>query len=305
MSDGGGMDVTLNEHHAVASLTESGDRSIEAGIDYELGRGKCFGGLAEEVKKGNVSEAAVRRAAGAVLRVKFECGLFENPYADPDLMERVTNSAEHKALALKAAHESMVLLKNEKHVLPFDASRIKTLAVIGPNAADIHLGGYSHWPMTGVSVLQGIKEFARGKMNVVYAEGCKLTLNKECHWQVNENPILSDPKTDKKLIAAAVAAAKKSDAVILVLGENELICREAWSETHLGDRDNLDLVGRQNDLAKAILKTGKPVVVLLVNGRPISTNELAKNAPSIIECWYLGQETGRAIADVVFGNVNP
>ncbi|MCX6122873.1 MAG: glycoside hydrolase family 3 C-terminal domain-containing protein [Ignavibacteriales bacterium] len=304
MSDGGGMDVTYREHHAASDSIESGILSLNAGLDYELGRGTCFAGLAEQVKKGKVNESAIRRAAANVLRVKFECGLFEAPYADVDLMERVTNSKEHKALALKAANEAMVLLKNEK-TLPFDQTKIKKLAVIGPNAADIHLGGYSAIPMKGVSVLQGIKDFAKGKFEVQYAEGCKLTLNKECHWQVNENPILGDPENDKKLISEAVKTAQKSDAVVLVLGENELICREAWSENHLGDRDNLDLVGRQNDLADAILQTGKPVVVLLINGRPITINEIHKKAPAIIECWYLGQETGHAVADVIFGKVNP
>ncbi|RPI04552.1 MAG: beta-glucosidase [Ignavibacteriae bacterium] len=305
MSDGGGIDVTYREHLAAADSIEAGILALNAGIDYELGRGNCFGTLAEEMKKGRVAESAIRRAASNVLRVKFECGLFDAPYADVELMERVTNSKEHKALALKAAHESMILLKNEHGTLPFDAQKIKTLAVIGPNAADIHLGGYSDFPMKGVSILQGLREYAKGKFQVMYSEGCTLTLNKECHWQVNENPILGDPETDKTLIAKAVQTAQHSDVVVLVLGENELICREAWSENHLGDRDNLDLVGRQNDLANAILKTGKPVVVLLINGRPITINEIRKNAPAIIECWYLGQETGNAVADVLFGRVNP
>jgi beta-glucosidase len=305
MSDGGGMDVTYREHLAAADSIESGILSMNAGVDYELGRGNCFGTLAEQVKLGKVPEAAIRRAAANVLRVKFECGLFDHPYADIDLMERVTNSKDHKALALKAAHEAMVLLKNEKNTLPFHANKIKTLAVVGPNAADIHLGGYSAIPMQGVSVLQGIQEYAKGKFKVLFAEGCQLTVNRECHWQVNENPILGDPEKDKKLISEAVEAAQQSDAVVLVLGENELICREAWSENHLGDRDNLDLVGRQNDLADAILKTGKPVVVLLINGRPMTINELGNKAPAILECWYLGQETGHAVADVIFGDVNP
>jgi beta-glucosidase len=312
MSDGGGMDVTYRDHHAAADSIESGILSLNAGIDYELGRGNCFGSLAELVRKGKVSEAVVRRAAGRVLRVKFECGLFDAPYADIDLMEQVTKSEEHKTLAMKAALEAMVLLKNENlpagqagKTLPFHAEKIKTLVVIGPNAADIHLGGYSDVPMKGVSVLQGIQEFAKGKFQVLYAEGCKLTLNKECNWHVPENPILNTPENDEKLIAKAAETAKKSDAVILVLGENELICREAWAENHLGDRDNLDLVGRQNDLADAILKIGKPTVILLINGRPITITELNKKAPAIIECWYLGQESGKAIADVIFGKVTP
>ena len=154
-------------------------------------------------------------------------------------------------------------------------------------------------------MLAGLREFAGTSIAVRYAEGCKLTLNKECNWRVNENPLLSSPEEDRKLIAEAVQVAEQSDAVVLVLGNNELLDREAWSEEHLGDADSLDLVGRQNELAAAVLATGKPVAVLLVNGRPLSINEIAAHAPAIVECWYLGQETGRAVADVLFGKVNP
>jgi beta-glucosidase len=305
MSDGGGMDVTYRDHSAAADSAESGALSVIAGLDYDLGSRGCFNGLADQVKRGIVPEESVTRAAKSVLRVKFTCGLFDNPYADFGLYEKVTNCEEHRALALKAGHEAMVLLKNADNTLPFDSTKVRTLAVIGPNAAGIHLGGYSDTPMKGVSVLDGIREFAKDRFKVAYAEGCKLTLNKDCHWRVNENPILNDPKNDAKLIAEAVKTAKKSDAVVLVIGENELINREAWSEQHLGDRDNLDLAGMQNELAQAILKTGKPTVILLINGRPITVNELQEKAPAIVECWYLGQETGRAVADVIFGKVNP
>jgi beta-glucosidase len=156
-----------------------------------------------------------------------------------------------------------------------------------------------------VSVLEGIRAFAKDKFQVLYAEGCKLTLNKECNWHVDENPILNNQENDRNLIVEATEIAKRSDAVVLALGENELICREAWSEIHLGDRDYLDLVGQQNELAYEILKTGKPTVILFINGRPMTINELSKKAPAIIECWYLGQETGHAVADVIFGEVNP
>jgi beta-glucosidase len=305
MSDGGGMDVTYRDHAAAIDSAESGALSVIAGLDYDLGSRGCFNGLADQVKRGIVPEEAVTRAAKNVLRVKFHCGLFENPYSDFELYEKVTNCPDHKALALKAGHEAMVLLKNADNTLPFDSTKIRTLAVIGPDAAGIHLGGYSDTPMKGVSVLDGIREFARDRFKVAYAEGCKLTLNKDCHWRVNENPILNDPKSDAKLIAEAVKTAKKSDAVVLVIGENELIDREAWSEQHLGDRDNLDLAGMQNELAKAVLKTGKPTVILLINGRPVTVNELQEKAPAIVECWYLGQETGRAVADLIFGKVNP
>ena len=305
MSDGGGMEVTYRDHNAAAGPLESGVLSVEAGVDYELGNGACFGELADEARKGIVSAEAIRRAAAGVLRVKFECGLFDHPYANiAELAQDFVREA-HRALARKAAGEAMVLLKNDHHTLPFDIAKIKNLAVIGPDASDIHLGGYSPPPMEGVSVLQGFQEYPGKKFNVLYAKGCTLTLNATTHWLVNENPILGDPKTDERLIDEAVRTARRSDAVVLVIGENELICREAWNESHRGDRDNLDLVGRQEKLAEAILKTGKPTVVLLINGRPITINELSRRAPAIVECWYLGEETGRAVADMMFGNVNP
>jgi beta-glucosidase len=305
MSDGGGLDVTWREHLAAKDSAESGILSIFAGIDYDLGSSGCFAAMAEQVNDTLVAMNILDQAVRNVLRVKFRCGLFENPYADVDRMEQIVNCKEHKALALEAAHKSMVVLKNNDNILPFDSTKIKTLAVIGPNAADIHLGGYSAVPMVGVNVLEGIKNFADDRMKVLYAEGCKITLNEEVNWRADGNPILNSAEEDAKLIEEAVEVANRSDAVVLVIGENELVNREAWNETHLGDVDDLNLVGHQEQLARAIIKTGKPVVVLLINGRPLSINYLAENAPAIIECWYLGQETGHAIANVLFGKVNP
>jgi beta-glucosidase len=306
MSDGGGIDVVYQDHHAAAGPAEAGVLCIEAGVDYDLGgKGRCFSTLADEERAGKVSAAAIDRAAADVLRVKFLCGMFDRPYVDPDQVAKVTDTDEHKALARRAADEAMVLLKNDGRVLPFDASKIKTLAVIGPNAADIHLGEYSAVPMRGESVLQGLREFAGNGFKVTYAEGCRLTANHASGWMVEENPVLNDPADDAKLIDEAVAVALKSDAVVLVLGENELLRREAWNEGHLGDRDTLDLVGRQEELARAVLATGKPVAVLLVNGGPLSVNYLQDHAKAIVECWYLGEQTGPAVADVLFGKVSP
>jgi len=305
MSDGGGMDVLYWHHLVVATPDEAGALSIENGLDYDLGSNGCFANMANLVKSGKVSEQALDRAVSNILRVKFVCGLFDNPYANVELMQKVTNSPEHKALALKAAHEALVLLKNDNRILPFDSAKIKTLAVIGPNAAGIHLGGYTNPPNTGIGVLEGLKAFAGNKIKVMYAEGCGLTLNKECHWLVGQPPVLSDPKKDEQLIQQAVQVARQADAVVLVLGENELLDREAWNDEHLGDTDDLGLVGQQQKLAEAILKTGKPVVILLINGRPLAIRPLTKIAPVILECWYAGQETGHAVADVLFGKVNP
>jgi beta-glucosidase len=306
MSDGGGIDVLFENHGAAAGPNEAGMMALEAGVDYDLGgKGRCFSKLAEDEKAGKVSMASIDRAASGVLRVKFLCGMFENPYTDPGVFEKVTNNDEHKALAREAADEALVLLKNDAHILPLDAAKIRTLAVIGPNAADIHLGGYSAVPMQGVSVLQGIRDFAGTSMKVLYAEGCRITANHASGWLVNENPVMNDAADDSRLIDEAVVAALKSDAVILVLGENELLRREAWNEDHRGDRDTLELVGRQHDLARAVLATGKPVVVLLINGGPLAVNYLQENAHALVECWYAGQQTGQAVADVVFGKVSP
>jgi beta-glucosidase len=306
MSDGGGIDVLYENHDAVAGPNEAGMMSLEAGLDYDLGgKGRCFKDLAADERAGKVSMASIDRAAGGVLRVKFLLGLFENPYTDPDLYMRVTNTGEHKELARLAADEALVLLKNDTHVLPLDASKIRTLAVIGPDAADIHLGGYSAVPMAGVSVLQGFRDFAGTTMKVLYAEGCEITTNHASGWLVNENPVPNDAASDNKLMDEAVATALKSDAVVLVLGESELLRREAWSEDHQGDRDTLELVGRQNELARAVLATGKPVVVLLINGGPLAVNFLQEEAHAIVECWYAGQQTGQAVTDILFGKVSP
>lgn len=305
MSDGGGLDVTWRDHLAAKDSAEAGILSILAGIDYDLGGSGCFNAMAEHIQKGLVSMDALDKAVRNILRVKFVSGIFDHPYTDIDRMQQLINCEEHKELALKAAHEAMVLLKNDNGLLPLDSNKIKKLAIIGPNAADIHLGGYSAIPMKGVSVLEGLKDFAGDRMEILYAEGCKITLNKQVDWKVEENPIPGTPEIDAKLITEAINTAKKSDAVLLVLGENELVNREAWDENHLGDADQLNLYGRQEELAKAILATGKPVVILLINGRPLSINYLAENAPALIEGWYLGQETGHAVANVLFGRVNP
>lgn len=306
MSDGGGIDVLYQNHLAAAGPAEAGVLAIDAGVDYDLGgRGHCFAPLADEVRSGRVPQSAIDRAVAGVLRVKFLCGMFDHPYAETARVDEEIKTPAHLALARQAADEAMILLKNEGHVLPLDPSKLKTLAVIGPNAADVHLGGYSFVPMAGVSVLQGIQEFAAGRFKVSYAEGCKLTANHASGWQVNENPILNDAADDARLIDQAVAVALRSDAIVLVLGENELLRREAWEVTHLGDRDTLDLVGRQHELARAMLATGKPVVVLLLNGGPLAINYLQEHAPAIIEGWYLGNETGHAVADVLFGRVSP
>jgi beta-glucosidase len=221
---------------------------------------------------------------------------------DPDEADRVVGCAAHRELALQAAHETITLLKNENHLVPLDPTKLGTIAVIGPNAHRPLLGGYSGMPKHNVTVLEGIQARLGDRVKVLYSEGCKITVGGS--WQQDE-VVASDPAEDRKQIAAAVKIAKQADVIVLAIGGNEQISREAWGLKHMGDRTNLDLVGRQDELVNAMLATGKPVIVLLFNGRPLSINQVAKQVPVIFECWYLGQECGHAVADVLFGDVSP
>ena len=290
-------------HHVAADKPTTAKLAIEAGVDTELPDPDAFPTLLQLVKEGKVSEATLNEAVARNLRAKFLLGLFEKPYVDVERAARVTNSNEHRALAAEAARRSITLLKNENNLLPLNLSGLKSIAVIGPNAAQVHLGGYSDEPGRGVSVLQGIKDKVGDRVKVVYAEGCKIT--KEGGDWFADTAHLNDPADDQKLIAEAVTVAKTADVALLVLGGNEDTNKEGWADNHLGDRDSLDLVGRQNDLVKAVIDTGKPVVVMLINSGPLSINYIAENVPAILEGFYLGQETGVGVADVLFGDYNP
>ncbi len=303
VSDYFGIDELRKLHHVVANKEDAARMALDAGVDIELPFADAFNSLVAQVKSGRIAEASVDRSVARILRLKFLAGLFDDPYVDPSLAEKITNSIEHQQLALKAAHEAIILLKNQNNLLPLDKGKYKRIAVIGPNAAELHLGGYSDKPGRGVSVLQGIKEKVGASGEVLYSLGCKIT-ESEPDWNA-DSVVLGDPALNAKRIQDAVKVAQKADIAILVLGENEQTSREAWAVEHPGDRDSLDLLGNQDDLVKAILATHKPVVVFLLHGRPNSINTIAENVPAILDGWYLGQETGTAVADVLFGDYNP
>jgi beta-glucosidase len=290
-------------HHLAADKATTAKLAIEAGVDAETPDPDSYSTLVQLVKDGKVAQATIDQAVARNLRAKFLLGLFENPYVDVERAARVTNSNEHRALAAEAARRSITLLKNDNNLLPLNVSALKSIAVIGPNAASVHLGGYSDDPGRGVSVLQGIKDKVRDRVKVSYAEGCKIT--KEGGDWFADSSHLADPAEDQKLIAEAVQVAQAAEVTLLVLGSNEDTNKEGWADNHLGDRDSLELVGRQNDLAKAVLATGKPVIVMLINSGPLSINYIAENVPAILEGFYLGQETGVGVADVLFGDYNP
>src|SRR5882757_5563684 len=233
---------------------------------------------------------------------KFKMGLFDDPYVDPGIAAQIVGCDENRKLALQAARETITLLKNENNLAPLNPAKLKTIAVIGPNAHRSLLGGYSGVPKHNVTVLDGIKARVGDRVKVLHSEGCKITIGGS--WNADDvTP--GDPAEDRKQIVEAVEVAKQADVIVLAIGGNEQTSREAWNLKHMGDRTSLDLVGRQDELVQAMLAIGKPVIVFLFNGRPLSINHVAENVPVIFECWYLGQETGHAIADVLFGDYNP
>ncbi len=289
-------------HHVADGPADAARQALLAGVDVELPAAATFLTLPEQIKSGKIPMSAVDTAVARVLRAKFMLGLFDHPYVDPAKAEAITNNAAHQAIALRAAQEAIVLLKNQNHLLPLDKNKIRRIAVLGPNAGDVHLGGYSDDPGRGVSILQGIQD-KLGVGKVVYAEGCRITENKPDWYSDLSTP--SDPKLDLGRIAEAVKVAKGADAAVIVVGENEATSREAWSPTHMGDRDNLDLLGRQDELVRQVLGTGTPTIVVLLHGRPNSINSITENVPAILDGWYLGQEGGTALASVLFGDYNP
>jgi beta-glucosidase len=303
VSDYFGITELKTIHHIVDGNEAAARYAIDAGVDVELPFSAAYPSLVEQEKAGKVSGAAIDRAVTRVLQAKFMAGLFDDPYVNADDAEKITNSPEHQQLALKAAHEAVILLKNQDHLLPLSKTKYKRIAVIGPNAADVHLGGYSDKPGRGVSVLQGIKEKVGSNAEILYAEGCKITESLP-DWNADE-VVLGDPARNAKRIEEAAKVAAGADLIILALGGNEQTSREAWAPNHKGDRDSLDLLGNQDELVKAVLATGKPVVVFLQHGRPNSINYIAEHVPAILEGWYLGQEGGTAVADVLFGDYNP
>ena len=307
-SDGNGLQMLVETHHVAADKAEAARKALAAGVDYDLSDGTVYATLTDQVKQGIVPEAELDRAVSRVLATKFRLGLFENPYVDADYAAKTVNSPARKTLALKAAEEAIVLLKNDGNLLPLDPKKVKTVAIIGPNAADVHLGGYSRDPGPGnqISILDGIKKRVEPGVKVLYSEGCKITSGKQGWSAWYENKVeIPDAKSQEASIRAAADVARKSDVAIVVVGENESTNREAWSEEHLGDRDSLDLIGAQEQLVEAVVATGKSVIVLLINGRPLSINYIKEHVPAILEGWYLGEQGGTAAANVIFGDVNP
>lgn len=304
-SDGAGLELLMFIHHVAADRAQAARMALAAGLDYDRSDGSVYATLVDQVRAGKVPESEVDRAVSRVLSVKFRMGLFENPYVDPEYAQQITNCEKHRKLALEAAQKAVVLLKNEGNLLPLDLKKYKTIAVIGPNASGVHLGGYSRDEGSGISLLEGIRQRVGKEAKVVFAEGCEITAGLQ-DWKANKEKNVKHPdrKAQLKSIRAATEVAREVDVAILIVGGNEATCRESWPH-HLGDRASLNMVGLQRRLVRSVLETGTPTVVFLINGRPLSIDYIAEQVPAILEGWYLGQEGGTAAAQVLFGDINP
>lgn len=301
VSDYNAVEQLHTLHHVVADLEGAAVKSVASGVDCELPDGAAFRRLPALVRAGRVSVGEIDAACARMLSLKFRAGLFENPHADAAEARRLAGNDEARALALRAAGRSICLLKNDG-TLPFSAGAQKRVAVIGPNAAIARLGGYSGKPKHNVSLLDGVRAKLAGKAEVVHAQGVFITQSEE---READLVLLADPGKNRALIEEAVAVARGADAIVLAIGDTEQTSREAYASNHLGDRTSLDLLGEQNALVDALHALGKPLVVVAINGRPPSYPNAAAKANALLECWYLGQEGGTAIADALFGDVNP
>ncbi|NJB85776.1 beta-glucosidase [Lewinella marina] len=289
----------LSTRHAVApDLEAAAIRAIRSGIDVELPDAKAFPYLVAAVNSGELDEAILHRAVERVLRQKFDRGLFENPYTDPN--GALANTSADDTLVRQAGSEAMILLKNEG-ILPLGDDL--TIAVIGPNAdRELH-GGYTGEPHHFVTVRQGLEAYAAAHgSTVVYAEGTRVT--EPGSWY--KDPVVAvSVADDRARIEQAVRIARQADVIVLAVGGNELTSREAWAESHLGDRPSLEMLGTQNELIDALAELDIPMIGLVFGGRPLNISNLAEKSAAVFQCFYLGQETGHSVADILHGVVAP
>ena len=308
-SDYTGVKELSQFHQVCDSLDEAALLAFNAGVEFDLPIGECFEHLVKLVNDGKVSEKDIDKAVRKILALKFELGLFDNPYVTLDEARSIAHDSLHWQLAREVAQQSIVLLKNNDNLLPLDTKKYKRIAVIGPNANDTRLGEYSGIPYYKVSILDGL----RNRFNdcqFTYAEGCRITNthstdSRKTWFTLSTDDMLPTKEQNMPRIAEAVRVARGADAVVMVLGENELVCREAFMPLFRGDNTTLDLISQQNELFEAVKAIGKPVIVCLMHGRPLSINSIAEKADAILDLWYAGQETGNAVADIISGDVNP
>lgn len=302
VSDSDAVEYLYTKHGTAKDMKDAVRQSVEAGLNVRCtfrSPESFVYPLRELVKEGGLSEELINDRVRDILRVKFIVGLFDSPYqTDLAGADKEVEKAENEAVALQASRESIVLLKNESELLPLDINRIKRIAVCGPNANEegYALTHYGPLAVEVTTVLEGIQAKVKGRAEVLYTKGCELV---DAHWPESElidYPLTADEQAE---IDRAVKNARQSDVAVVVLGGGQRTCGENKS------RSSLDLPGRQLQLLQAVQATGKPVVLILINGRPLSINWADKFVPAILEAWYPGSKGGTALADILFGDYNP
>lgn len=312
VSDFFGVRYNYDTHRVAPDSATAASLAVKAGVDIDMPQLASYRNITALVRSGRLSESLVDRAARRVLRAKFSLGLFDTPYTDPAEAERTVAGAGHVATARRVGAEAITLLRNDGNILPLDAAKARTIAVIGPHANFAEAGNYAGIPSARVTAVDAIRErLAATNGRVIFAEGVRLLDQGRAGPNVAAGPTgrggparITPDSVNQRLIREAVDSARQADVVVLMLGATARMMHEAWGGND-GDNDDLELRGMQNELADAIRATGKPVVVLLFSGGPLSFAHLDHTMPAIAYCWYLGQETGHAVADVLFGDVNP
>lgn len=289
-------------HRLVDSLGAAGALAITSGVDFELPDGVAFYEMKTAIEAGDIDISVIDTAVERVLRMKKRGGVFDDPYADGAEADALTGNAEARAVALEAAHKAAVLVKNDDAALPLDKSALTRVAIVGPNSDITVLGGYSDEPRQTVSILDGFKAEFGDDVEIIHAKGVTLTDNRS--WWDDEVS-LSDRNENLRMIDEAVAAVQGADVIILAIGGDESTSREAWSETHKGDRDDITLIGEQRELVEALAATDIPMVGVIISGRPLALTNVEDHFDAILYGWQLGQETGTAVADLLVGNVSP
>ncbi len=282
----------FNKHQMANDSVEAARLAMTAGVNIEMVYTNAYYALKDLVKSGKLSETILDNAVREILTCKFQLGLFENNRADVAKAVSISNDPNSKAVALEAAKQGITLLKNRDNILPLSKNKCKKIAVIGPNATDTILGDYSTGkPIYFVSVLDGIKQRAGSEYEVLYARGCNIT--------PSTPEFAVQLQADRKLMSQAIAIARKADVIVLAVGGNVDTDREGR------DRSDLQMLGLQNELIDSICKLGKPVVLSLFGGKLYAIPETYKKVDATLLCWTLGQETGNAVAAVLFGDANP
>lgn len=308
VSDWFGIDQLMQKHLFASDNKECALKAFEAGVTVDLPYGINYKHLIALAKEGKINTRELDSAVAYILRLKFQMGLFERRDIDVNAAKAFNQKTEGRAMALKVAEESMVLLKNQNNTLPIKKDQYKKIAIIGPFGNMNLLGDYSGVPSKNVSILQGIRNKVGDQVEVTYAQGVQITKNGDTisqnNYQFMDTLILATKEENQQLINEAVEVAKKADFIVLAIGENEQFSREAWTN-HFGDMVTLDLQSQQEELVKAIHATGNPYIVYLTHGRPLSINWVSQNAPAIIDGWFCGEEAGNAFANILFGDVNP